>query len=39
VGFTEEPATETDHIVFSPEELGRAIRAAAGLHDDEKKAN
>jgi len=39
VGFTEEPATEPDHIVFSPEELGRAIRAAAGLHDDEKKAN
>jgi len=39
VGFTEEPATDSDHIVFSPEELGRAIRAAAGLHEDEKKAN
>jgi len=37
VGFAEEPASDQDHVVFSAEELGRAIRAAAGLHDDEKK--
>lgn len=28
---------ETESIVFSPEDLGRAIRAAAGLHEDEPK--
>jgi len=39
VGFTEELASQPDDVVFSAEELGRAIRAAAGLHEDEKKAN
>jgi len=39
VGFSEEPAADNQAIAFSPEDLGRAIRAAAGLHEDEKKAN
>ncbi|MGC2447717.1 MAG: winged helix-turn-helix domain-containing protein [Candidatus Sulfotelmatobacter sp.] len=30
-------APGAEPVVFSPEELGRAIRAAAGLHEDEKK--
>lgn len=38
VGFADE-GEPSQPIVFSPEDLGRAIRAAAGLHDDEKKAN
>jgi DNA-binding response OmpR family regulator len=32
-------ATEAEPVVFSPEDLGRAIRAAAGLHEDAKKEN
>ena len=28
---------DSEPVVFSPEDLGRAIRAAAGLHEDEKK--
>ena len=40
VGFSDEPQPpEPDHIAFSAEELGRAIRAAAGLHEDDKKSN
>jgi len=40
VGLADEPQTpEPDHIAFSAEELGRAIRAAAGLHEDDKKSN
>lgn len=30
-------AAGSEPIVFSPEDLGRAIRAAAGLHEDGKK--
>lgn len=32
-------APGAEPVVFSPEELGRAIRAAAGLHEDDKKAS
>src|SRR5579863_7494992 len=32
-------AAGAEPVVFSPEELGRAIRAAAGLHEDDKKAS
>jgi DNA-binding winged helix-turn-helix (wHTH) protein len=32
-------AADSEPVVFSPEELGRAIRAAAGLHEDDKKAS
>ena len=39
VGFADDDRDLSEQIVFSPEDLGRAIRAAAGLHDDEKKAN
>jgi DNA-binding response OmpR family regulator len=40
VGIADQAAAaSTENIVFSPEDLGRAIRAAAGLHEDEKKAN
>lgn len=28
---------ENEAVVFSPEDLGRAIRAAAGLHEDDPK--
>jgi DNA-binding response OmpR family regulator len=40
VGVSDEASpANTENIVFSPEDLGRAIRAAAGLHEDDKKAN
>lgn len=40
VGIADKTApANTENIVFSPEDLGRAIRAAAGLHEDDKKAN
>jgi len=38
VGFTEEHEP-SENVIFSAEELGRAIRAAAGLHEDEKKVH
>lgn len=34
-----EANAEAEPVVFSPEDLGRAIRAAAGLHEDEPKAS
>jgi len=38
VGFSQEPGNAaTENVVFSPEDLGRAIRAAAGIHEDDKK--
>ena len=33
------PEAEPAAAMFSPEDLGRAIRAAAGLHEDDPEAN
>jgi DNA-binding response OmpR family regulator len=33
------PEADPAAVVFSPEDLGRAIRAAAGLHEDDPKPN
>ncbi|HKS72661.1 MAG TPA: helix-turn-helix domain-containing protein, partial [Terriglobales bacterium] len=40
VGLSDEPQpSEPNHTVFSAEDLGRAIRAAAGLHEEDKKTD